>query len=184
MLVQIEVLRKMIYYIIGLIIVIIVKLYFGFNKPLSDEFKSEILCSPTPEEFVNKYGENGSYLKGGTLCFYGHWFGRPHDNFHELKRIIYENESNILRLTFSENEVLTIYNPVDISEYPNRITIKDADKINWQWYSYGEIQIENNLFYIEITRVEDKLIGKTNTTWYEEKFETLDPTKPAILWIE
>jgi len=36
------------------------------------------------KDFVERYTNNQGMIKGGTLCFYGHWFGRPYDNYHEI----------------------------------------------------------------------------------------------------
>jgi hypothetical protein len=161
---------------------LLLRLYL--RRPIGEEFKGKVLERSTAEEFAFKYKENGSYLKGGTLCFYGYWFGKPYDNFHKLVRTNYDKVNNTLRLTFNENEILTIYNPTEIEEYPNRIIIKEANRINWQWHIYSEKQTGSNLYFIEINRAENQLQGKTNVTWYEEKFETLDINKPAVLWIE
>lgn len=155
-----------------------------YNPPLSSEFKSSILAETTPEDFANKYKDNGSYLQGGTLCFYGFWFGKPFDNFHKLVNTDYDKIEDTLCLTFNEKEKLTIYNPKIIEEYPNRIIIQEANRIKWQWFLYGKEQTVNNLHFIDINRFDNKLEGKTSITSHQENFETLDITKPAVLWTD
>ncbi len=42
------------------------------------------------EKFVQKYNKRQGQIEGGSLCFYGHWFGRPHDNYHQLKLVTFD----------------------------------------------------------------------------------------------
>jgi hypothetical protein len=75
------------------------------------------------EEFVEKYNRKEGLIKGGSLCFYGHWFGRPYDNYHRLELATFDSITNTLTLTFDENETLSILNPQDISEFEKKFTI-------------------------------------------------------------
>ena len=84
------------------------------------------------EEFVEKYNKKQGQIKGCSLCFYGHWFGKPYDNYHQLELVTFDSLTNTLSLTFNEKEILTIFNPKDISEFENKLTIGSADKINWK----------------------------------------------------
>src|SRR5687767_8787149 len=68
----------------------------------------------TPKQFAEKYKTNQGQVKGGTLCFWGHWFGRPYDNFHQITSVDYDTDTNILTIHFSEQETLTVTNPSDI----------------------------------------------------------------------
>jgi hypothetical protein len=111
------------------------------------------------EEFVEKYNKKQGQVKGGSLCFYGHWFGRPYDNYHQLEFTTFDSTTNILTLNFNEKETLTIFNPQDISEFEDKLTIGLADKINWKWFSYGKPQTDENLYFIEINRIENSLTG-------------------------
>lgn len=44
-------------------------------------------------------------ISGGTLRFYGEWFGRPFDNFHVVQTAV--RTKNALHIQFSEKEELT-----------------------------------------------------------------------------
>lgn len=135
----------------------------------------------TPKQFVEKYKNAQGLVKGGTLCFWGHWFGKPYDNFHQITALDYDTDANILTIHFSEQETLTITNPSDIEEYSNRLQINHADKVYWQWYYYGKAQEEENLFYYNITKKDGVITGLTNANWYKANWSDLISTKPAVL---
>ena len=133
-------------------------------------------------EFVEKYNDKRGQFKGGSLCFYGHWFGRPYDNYHQLEMATLDSSTNTLTLTFNEKEILTISNPQDISEFENKLTIGSADRIYWKWFSYGKPQTNDNLYFIEINRKDNSLTGISNVDWYKPDFKDLNIINPALLW--
>ncbi|KJF43467.1 hypothetical protein [Draconibacterium sediminis] len=137
----------------------------------------------TINEFVSNYNKKDGLKKGGSLCFYGHWFGRPYDNFHQIESLSFDSSTNKLSLTFDEKETLIIVNPKEISESEKILTIKSADKIIWNWFSYGKSQTSENLYFIEINKDRDELIGKSNVDWYKPDFNDLSIEEPALAWI-
>ena len=134
------------------------------------------------EEFVENYNKKQGQVKGGSLCFYGHWFGRPYDNYHQLELVNFDGFENSLTLNFNEKETLIIFNPRDISEFENKLTIGSADKIYWKWYSYGKPQSGDNLYFIEIIRNDNSITGKSNVDWYNPNYKDLNLNNPALLW--
>jgi len=136
----------------------------------------------TPQDFVDKYNKKQGLVKGGSLCFFGHWFGKPYDNYHLLEVANFDIPTNTMTLAFNEKETLTICNPQDIYEYENKLTIGSADKIYWGWFSYGKPQTDDNLYFIEITRQGNELSGKSNVDWYKPDFKDLKIKNPALLW--
>lgn len=137
----------------------------------------------TPQAFVDKYNAKQGLFKGGSLCFFGHWFGRPLDNLHRVIHAKFEDTTNVLTLTFDENETLTILNPINIVESKEELIIGSADKITWKWYSYEEIQTKENLCFIEITREADILTGQSNVEFHNSTFNTLNINSPAVTWV-
>lgn len=83
--------------------------------------------------------------KGGTMCFYGEWFGRPYDNFHEIIKANYENDCLIIY--FKNGEILSIFNPQEITNEEKCFIIKKSSKVIWQYISYGE-ESNNSIKYI------------------------------------
>lgn len=77
---------------------------------------------------------------GGTMCFYGEWFGRPYDNFHKIIKANYENDC--LNIYFSNGEILSVVNPLGITNEENCFKIEKASKVVWQFNPYGD---ENNI---------------------------------------
>lgn len=82
--------------------------------------------------------------KGGSLCFWGEWFGRPHDNFHSP--ISAELDGNVLTIIFNEGEKCVVYDPSEIVNTLNDFHIVNASKIIWEWYYYGREHIPENLY--------------------------------------
>ena len=134
------------------------------------------------EKFTNNYKPKNRQSNGGSLCFHGHWFGSPYDNYHELESVEYIKTSNKVVLTFNEGETLTLINPSNILEYKDKVTIESADYICWKWYSYGEPKIDTNLYFIEIIRENNVLIPKSNIDRYKPTFNDLNIKEPAVLW--
>jgi hypothetical protein len=135
----------------------------------------------TPTEFAKKYKSQQGQVKGGTLCFWGHWFGKPYDNFHQITSVDFDTTTNVLTIRFSEQETLTVTFPSGITEYKDRLVIANADKVYWQWYYYGKIQEPENLFHYNITKNGDTITGSTNANWYKANWNDLTITKPAVL---
>lgn len=77
----------------------------------------------------------GIITQGGSLCFFGDWFGRPHDNFHKIVQTNYDGE--ILEIKFDHWEHLIIYEPENITSEKNELTIAKAKKIKWMYIPYG-----------------------------------------------
>lgn len=168
--------------IIGAILTALL-LYRLISKKTVDKNQTEIPKETlTPQDFVDKYNKKQGLVKGGSLCFFGHWFGKPYDNCHRLEVATFSRLTNTLTLTFNEKETLTISNPQGIFEYENKLTIGSADQIYWKWYSYGKPQTNNNQYFIEIVKHDNTLSGKTNTDWYKEEFKDLNLKSPALLW--
>ncbi len=168
--------------ILGVIITGLV-LYRLFSNKSNDKKSTEtMIVRLSTEEFVEKYNKKQGQVKGGSLCFYGHWFGRPYDNCHRLDFVTFDSLTNTLILNFNEKETLSITNPQEICEFEKRLTIGSADKISWKWFYYGRPQTENNLFFIEINRTDNILKEDTNTDSHKSNFKDLNVTKPAIEW--
>ena len=51
-------------------------------------------------------GTTGNKKQGGSLCFYGDWFGRPFDNYHEIKEYSYSDD--VLEIVFETSYGLII----------------------------------------------------------------------------
>ena len=142
---------------------------------------TDVFTKLTPAEFVEKYNSQQLQVKGGALCFWGHWFGRPYDNFHRITSVGFDITTSILTIRFSEQEILTVSNPVDIKEYKHSLEIRMADKVHWQWFYYGKAHESQNLFYYNIERSDNAIKGFTNADWYKADWSDLAVTKPAVL---
>jgi hypothetical protein len=82
-------------------------------------------------------------IKSGTLCFFGEWFGRPHDNWHEVASASAADDELIIR--FNEDETLTIWNPADARISEEYFDIVNASRVHWEWFHYGREKTSENL---------------------------------------
>lgn len=89
-------------------------------------------------------------VHSGTLCFWGVWFGRPHDNFHSI--VGAEADSDCLVLHFNDEETLRVWQPgawrIDAHEF----VIHSASRVLWQWYWYGRPHAPGNLMSHDFVR--------------------------------
>lgn len=81
--------------------------------------------------------------KGGSLRFWGEWFGRPYDNYHVP--ISVELSESVLTIGFKNGEKCTVFEPSGIVNEPNDFHIAHASKIVWEWYYYGKEHTSENL---------------------------------------
>lgn len=171
--------------IIMSIIFIVLRLNFGKGKTMHKVQPIEVSQPQmlTIQEFVKKYNSYKGTIKGGTVCFWGYWFGKPYDNFHQIAFVGFDETEQKLELLFTESESLIIEFPEGIKEYSNRIEIESAKKILWQWHPYGKPynNTPEDYSYIEIIRNDGSIEGKSEDNWREDAFKRLDINKPAVL---
>jgi hypothetical protein len=111
-------------------------------------------------EFNRNYDNKLILIQGGTLCFWGDWFGRPMDNFHEVVSSLFDETNNIFILSFREGEKCIIYQPNGIVSTNKQFYINDADKVIFEWYHYGREKIAENKLSIEYIKAENGTIIK------------------------
>lgn len=75
-------------------------------------------------------------IKGGSMCFYGDWFGRPYDNYHQIIKAFYEKDW--LELYFLDGESLLIQKPLGIINNEKCFKVNDAKTVIWKYYGYKE----------------------------------------------
>ena len=124
-------------------------------------------------EIVEKYPECGTLLdkvkrcmgdyfreeiliKGGSLCIWGEWFGRPYDNFHALESVRWKDD--MLMMKFRDGESLSIRNPVGLINEEKRFIVEDAASVLWVWYGYGREQTYHNMYVRQYVRRPDGTI--------------------------
>lgn len=111
-------------------------------------------------------------LKMGTLRFWGEWFGRPMDNCHKITEVQFNQQEDILILIFNEGETLTICNPANIEFNSKEFYIRNASRIRWEWYSYGNHKIAQNRYFQDFIKQDGiilKLEGKTESLYINKK---------------
>ncbi|MBN9658175.1 MAG: hypothetical protein J0H49_08345 [Acidobacteria bacterium] len=113
----------------------------------------------------------------GSLCFWGEWFGRPHDNRHTL--ISCEAGPNALRLLFDQNESLSIWSPRGLTIKGPCFSIADARRVRWEWFAYGRAATHEHLYFMEFVRSGEIITPSTNVDWYNPSLEP-DAAQPAV----
>ena len=104
------------------------------------------------------------HTNSGTLRFWGSWFGRPYDNLHRV--VGSEVDGDVLRLTFDEGEVLTVWSPRRADITDRTFQIGDAERVRWEWFCYGRAKTAENLYFEDFRRSADGVIvSTTNVDW-------------------
>lgn len=116
-------------------------------------------------------------IKKGTLRFFGQWFGRPYDNVHTIESA--GAKDNFLILIFNEKETLFVWNPSSFKINEDEFQIKFASRVFWQWYSYGNSQTPENLYYQDFVVEGDEIKAKTNVDWYKPNLQP-KLSEPAV----
>lgn len=129
--------------VVGILVLIGIAYFATKNQKRTYKFESD--TELTLSEFEQRYPE--LKFKGGTLRFFGNWFGRPMDNYHEIRNVELDNKNNIITLTFDQDEELKVWNPSSIQIGKKELRIRKADKVLFKWHLYGEEKIEQNLRY-------------------------------------
>ena len=85
---------------------------------------------------------------GGSLCFYGDWFGRPWDNYHTIKCYFYKDD--VLEIGFDEGECLMVFEPLGMTNTEKEFSIRQSKMVQWSWYPYGAPKRELNKILYEL----------------------------------
>ncbi|WP_242204184.1 hypothetical protein [Aestuariivivens insulae] len=147
------------------------------NLKLSTDSSTKVRM---PEEFVELISEKRNLFKGGALRLYNDWFGKPYDNVHLIEKGFYDSETKILTLELDQGERLEIYNPIHIRESSAFLKIKNADRIKLIWFYYGKPQTEENQYFIDYHKTNNKIETNTNVDWYKPVFD-VSLGSPALM---
>jgi hypothetical protein len=121
---------------------------------------------------------------GGSLRFFGDWFGGPRDNVHILTNIEVEDDTLVLR--FDAGECLRIWHPRGLElrrshEYPHpSLVIAAASRVRWESYYYGRPQTPENLRFIDYTIGAGRVERTTNWEAQLQAQSTEDSSRPAV----
>jgi hypothetical protein len=135
----------------------------------------------TADSFSEKYQYKKAQSLSGTLCFWGQWFERPGDNLYKMAAVQFDASASLMTFTFSGEEILTITNPGIIEEHTNRLEIKTADRVYFQFHDMGSGYKSIKIFHYDFIRVNRKITGKTNIHWSAINLKDLSIHKPAVL---
>lgn len=102
---------------------------------------------------------------GGSICIFGHWFGRPGDNYHRPKGFLYED--NIFKIIFDGDEILTIHDPKKIGIKKTSLIIEKASHVIFEWFYYGRPKLKENKFFHDYKYISNKIIYESNADWYK-----------------
>lgn len=80
---------------------------------------------------------------GGALRFFGEWFGRPYDNYHQILQCFFKDR--ILDIKFETGEAIKIWNPSNIIFNNRELVIKYSTCVEFLRYDYGKRQTKEYL---------------------------------------
>ena len=116
-------------------------------------------------------------LKRGTLRFWGVWFGRPYDNLHSL--VGCESKQELLTMYFNDDEMLNVWVPNGLILEASAFQIRDAERVRWEWFSYGSPKIAANRFFKEFVKTGETVVASTNVNSYTPDLRT-NLSLPAV----
>lgn len=126
----------------------------------------------TAHEFADKVKNELHHFRGGAMRIYGDWFGRPYTNMHRLIGTDYDPELNVLTMTFSEGETLSIRDPKHIFDSSTMMKILHADSIRLDFLHSSDRNEAKKEYYLTYTRTKSKVQTETNVDWYSPHFDT------------
>ncbi len=134
----------------------------------------------SPEELIHFLENKNNLFKGGTFRIFGDWFGKPYDNYHEIKSAEFNDKLKLLTLNFKEGEKIEVYNPKHIFEASKFLKIISADRIKLTWFYYGKTKTIENLYFLDYILTDKKFTTETNVDWYKPIFD-ISLGDPALM---
>lgn len=121
---------------------------YGNNVFMAEYFKDDwnhLEVHPVHKDEIEIIGTNVKVHKSGTLRFFGEWFGRPYDNYHQVTSAHHNLEEDILTIRFKGGETCIINNPRGIVSTHRVFCVEKASAITFSWYLYGSEKVDDNL---------------------------------------
>ena len=100
-------------------------------------------------------------IRGGDICIWGEWVGRPHDGNYIFESIQWEETENHIEMTihFTDGKILQISEPKYIINNNVELIIGEAEKVVFSWYWDGK-RTEQNLRIRQYTKNRDGRIRR------------------------
>lgn len=116
-------------------------------------------------------------VRGGSLCFFGEWFGGRPDNWHVITGA--EPDGDALAVRFNEGETLTIWDPEGVTISEDEFRIERASRLRWEWFYYGRPRRPENLYLMEYVVAAGGVTVRDTSDWFEPQHNP-DLTAPAV----
>lgn len=133
-----------------------------------------------PKELVSLIKSNENLFKGGTLCFFGDWFGERYKNNHRIIDASFDELENMLVIFFDNNQSLEIKNPKHIFEASTFLKILKADSLKFKLSHPSENLSNFDHFFLYYKNDGDKIGTYSNVTWYKPLFD-ISLGEPALM---
>lgn len=124
----------------------------------------------------NAIYENLQSLRSGTLAFWGNWFGKPHDNVHRIVGAEFIEGSTIIY--FDHAESLIIDAPENWSLSDGQLIIRQAKRVRFQWFYYGQEPSREALQFEEYRWTEDS--PSFATSFQPGRLPNMSANAPAV----
>lgn len=102
-------------------------------------------------------------LKWGPMWLWGQSLGRPGEDGHKL--IGCEAVNDCLRLKLESDEVLAVWNPLDVKITTRRFRIGSAESIRFTRYYCGRPKLPENILYRDYALHDGLVLFRTNEEW-------------------
>lgn len=132
----------------------------------------------TTQEIAGDLAVRIPALKSGSLSVFGDIFGGRIDNIHVIVSAQAVND-DCLVLDFDGGETLRVWNPDGVTASTAEFKIRDATRVRWEWFYYGQRQADENRYFIEHERVGDEVTARTDADWAPRNFSP-STQRPAV----
>jgi hypothetical protein len=102
-------------------------------------------------------------LKWGSMRLWGQSLGRPGEDGHVL--IGCEAVNDCLRLRLKGDEVLAVWNPLEVKITTKRFRIGSADSMRFTRYYCGRPRLPENILYRDYALQDGLIQFRTNENW-------------------
>ena len=133
-----------------------------------------------PDELVSLIKNDTNLMKGGTLCFYGDWFGERYKNNHKILDASFDKSENLLIIIFDNNQSLEVQNPQHIFEASTFLKILKADNLKFILDISSENNATSNSSFLFYKKGEKKIATFSNISSFQPLFD-VSMGEPALM---
>lgn len=117
------------------------------------------------DEFIHVYKEGVCPNLFSSFIIWGHQHSITGNTGWLIAGLIYNSDPDQLVMQFTDKSKLVIEAPADISLNENRIEIKEAKRVTYEWIDLLSSGLKSQRYYIDFINDGKTVLGKNNVHW-------------------